>query len=55
MKLYLLTRTDGWSYDDYDSFVVAAEDEMSALEWCPDGGYRESDDFKKWGLSELDF
>jgi hypothetical protein len=22
---------------------------MSAVEWCPDGNHRESDDFKKWG------
>ncbi len=30
MKLWLLTRTDHWSYDDYDSAVVAAETEDAA-------------------------
>lgn len=39
MKLYLLTRTDGWSYNYYDFFVVAAEDENSALNFHPRGQY----------------
>lgn len=37
MKLYLISRTDGCDYDEYDSFVVAAENEESALKWCPEG------------------
>lgn len=37
MKLYLVTRTDDWSYDDYDSFLVAAENEASALSYHPNG------------------
>ena len=30
MNIYLLARTDRWSYDDYDAFVVAAESEDEA-------------------------
>ena len=37
MKLYLVTRTDNWSYDEYDSFVVAAENEENALLFHPNG------------------
>jgi hypothetical protein len=37
MKLYLVSRTDLWSYDDYDSFVVAAESEENAKSYHPRG------------------
>lgn len=37
MKLYLISRTDKWGYDDYDSFLVAAENEESALSYHPNG------------------
>ena len=39
MRLYLVSRTDGAGYDEYeyDSFVVAAENEESALEFHPSG------------------
>ena len=30
MNIYLLERTDRWSYDDHDAFVVAAESEEEA-------------------------
>ena len=30
MNIYLLTRTDRWSYDDYDSTVVIAKNEEEA-------------------------
>ena len=39
MKLYLVSRTDRWSWDDYDSFVVAAENEESVLDFHPKGQY----------------
>lgn len=40
MKLYLLTRTDRWSYNEHDSFIVAAENEKGALEYLPNGNKR---------------
>lgn len=38
MNIYKVSRTDEWSYDDYDSFVVIAEDEKTALYTHPSGG-----------------
>lgn len=32
MKLYLVTRTDEWDWDEYDGFVVRAMNEKNALE-----------------------
>lgn len=47
MKLYLVSRTDDWGYDDYDSFVVAAKSEENALEYHPRGkDYLNEDDIK---------
>lgn len=37
MKLWKIERTDEWSYDDYDSAVVAAIDEQAARMTTPDG------------------
>lgn len=37
MNIYKVSRTDKWSYDDYDSFVVIAEDEKTALYTHPSG------------------
>lgn len=37
MKLYLLSRTDNWSHDDFDSFVVAAESPDDAITIAPMG------------------
>ena len=31
MKLYLVRRLDNWSYDDYDSMVVAADSPEQAV------------------------
>lgn len=31
MNLYMITRTDEWDYDEYDSVVVVAEDSDQAL------------------------
>lgn len=45
MKLYFVTRTDDWGYDDFDSFVVAAESEENALKFHPHGKYFEEDDY----------
>ena len=35
MNLYLIERTDKWSYDDYDAAVVIAADEESARSTHP--------------------
>ena len=37
MNLYLLTRTDKWSYDDFDSFVAAHHTKADARQLHPDG------------------
>lgn len=37
MNLYLISRTDDWSYDEYDAILVSAENEESALEIPPTG------------------
>ena len=41
MNIYLLKRTDKWSYDDYDAAVVIAENEELAknikIGYCPSG------------------
>jgi len=37
VNIYKLTRNDRWSYDDYDSIVVIAEDEKSAINIDPSG------------------
>ena len=47
MKLYLLSRTDRTSYDEYDSFVVAAESEGRALEFYP-RGHKSTEDEDYW-------
>lgn len=33
MNIYLVTRTDNWGYDDYDSMVVVAPNATSAKEF----------------------
>jgi hypothetical protein len=38
MKLFLISRTDGWSWDEYDSAVVVAPDEETARTLGPDDG-----------------
>ena len=38
MLLYKLERTDEWSYDSYDSCIVAAEDEKDAITITPSKG-----------------
>lgn len=43
MKLWLIQRTDRVGWDEYDSAVVAADDEVSARSINPDGSGR------KWG------
>lgn len=45
MKLYLIFRKDRTNYDEYDSFVVAAENEENALKFHPRGRYFEEDDY----------
>ena len=34
MKLYLITRTDNWGYDEYDSVVVCAKTRIKAMLIC---------------------
>lgn len=36
MNIYLVSRTDKFSWDDYDSFVCVAPDEKTALDIIPD-------------------
>lgn len=36
MKLFKVERTDEWSYDDYDSFIVVANSEEEARWTAPD-------------------
>jgi hypothetical protein len=45
-KLYLIERTDNWSYDDYDSVVVCAESEDEARLINPDGEWGQR--FRSW-------
>jgi hypothetical protein len=44
VKLYKIIRKDLWNYDEYDSFVVRAENEERALELCREreGSYRQN-------------
>lgn len=37
MNIYKVSRTDDWSYGEYDSFVCAAESEDRAKMMNPDG------------------
>lgn len=48
MKLYLLSRTDDWSWDEHRAFVVAAESEESALSFSPYG----DSDYSTWTTKE---
>jgi len=64
MKIYKIERTDKWSYDDYDSAVVAAESEDDARSIHPDVEYevlcareqlengRQNGDVHGWTLRE---
>ena len=36
MFIYLVERTDNWDFDEYDSIVVSAVDEQSAIEIAKD-------------------
>ena len=39
MKLYRVYRTDNVGWDEYDSFIVRAENEERALELCLEAEY----------------
>jgi hypothetical protein len=52
MKLYLLTRTDRWSYDDYDSLIVCAESEEDAKNIGPDGPFDPNERYSSWTKSK---
>lgn len=47
MKIFLIERTDAVGYDEYDSFVCVAEDELSAKKMHPENarGYKEPEYF----------
>ena len=45
-KLYLIERTDKWSYDEYDSAVVCAESEEEAKLINPNGDW--VDMYTRW-------
>jgi hypothetical protein len=49
IKLWLVERTDTFSYDDYDSMVVAADTESEACTYHPNGlvkAYRENQNWQ---------
>jgi hypothetical protein len=48
MRLFKLTRTDKWGYDDYDEIVVAAPDEASARRISPNDHHVWSDEQNCW-------
>lgn len=53
MKLYLVSRTDNIDCWEYVSFVLAAKNEKSALEWTPRGKLKEYDDYEyQWTSKE---
>lgn len=39
MNIYLVQRTDGYRYDEYDSFVCVAETEQAARETWPNAAH----------------
>jgi len=41
MKLFLVSRTDKWGYDDYDAFVAAAPDEETVRWMNPSDFYND--------------
>jgi len=53
MKLYLISRTDSWSYDDYDSAVVAAPSEDIAKSIHPYVGH-DGDEECSYGWPSID-
>lgn len=48
MKIYKVTRTDLWSYDDFDSFVCVAPDMETAKRLIPAHGYQERIETHTW-------
>lgn len=53
MNLYLVNRTDEWSYDDYDAFVCVTDSEESAKNTSPQTDF-ESNELKKVDWSKKD-
>lgn len=49
LKLYLVRRTDEWSWDDYDSFVCAAHSEEEARTLAPGGDCESKADIFRFG------
>lgn len=51
MNLYLLTQHENHEYDNYDSCIVAAENEDAARIICPDENYKfnEKSNLFTWG------
>lgn len=48
MNIYKVERPDdGWGYDEYDSFVVIANDESEARNTHPSGGGVDTDTFSR--------
>ncbi|KUF18840.1 hypothetical protein [Streptomyces silvensis] len=48
MALFLVSRTDGGGYDEYDAIVVRAGDEATALKIATNGKQREKLDGSFW-------
>jgi hypothetical protein len=49
MNIYLVERTDRYSYDEYDSFIVVAKNEECATDIDPSGEkFSENDRCSSW-------
>lgn len=48
LKLYLVSRTDKIGYDEYDSFIIAAESRIEARAVHPDGRNGWNDAYGTW-------
>lgn len=48
MNIYLVERTDKWSYDDYDAFVCFANSEDEARQLSPDEYHVYKEDGWHW-------
>jgi uncharacterized membrane protein len=49
MKVFIVFRTDEWDYDEYDAFVVVAENGERALEIA-----KERVNYGQWDVQEAD-
>lgn len=58
MNIYMVERTDGRvGYDEYDAFIVAAEDEADAVKFHPNGDEQVEPDppYGSWPADRVTF